>query len=172
MRLNVQIHSSEISVLVDHGYRWVDLFEVYLMKLINGVLGRQRLLQAQPNHLPGEIPTHIVHRHAHARVEVEVVDVRRLGRVAVELPPIHVAIPHHAHRGVRHIQIRRRRLRNRTRGQLQVQGLGRAATRRHGVLGLQQSLYLLCEPGQGQWTATVGREGSGCSLRRSSRALT
>lgn len=79
------------------------LFKVYLMKLINCLLGRQRLLESQPNHLPGKVAADTVHVQPHVGVEVEIIEIRCLRRRIVELPWVEIAICSDAHGGVRHL---------------------------------------------------------------------
>lgn len=121
--VNVQVHGGQVPVLVDHGDGRVNLFKVDLVKLVDRLLWRQGLLEAQTDHLPGKCAADIVHAaHAHAGIEVEVLDGARLGRLAIEVPSIHIAITRQAHGRIRNAKVGgRRRLRRRGHGD--VEGL-------------------------------------------------
>lgn len=121
--VNVQVHGGEVSVLVNHGDGWVNLFKVDLVKLVNRLLGRQRLLKAQTDHLPGKGTADIVHAaHVHAGIKVEILDGACLRRLSIEVPSIHIAITRQAHGRIRNVEVSGRRRLGR-RGHGDVEGL-------------------------------------------------
>lgn len=129
--VDLQIHGSEIAVLVNHGHRWMHLFKVYLMQLINRLLRRQWFLQPQANHFPGELPTGAIHRHAHVVKVVKVVDRRLAGRFGSIVPAVSFAIDIHHRLAVGHARCARC-----------VDILRRAVWLRWGILRLEKRFDL------------------------------
>jgi hypothetical protein len=119
-----------------------------LLQLVNRLLRRQWLLQTQSYHFPGEGAVDIAHTHVDVAVEVEVVDCA-VWRVPVEMPSVHVPAAGDADGWVRDGEVRRRsralvRLRLCRSVNRDGQRLGPIGAGGRAVLGLEESLYLLC----------------------------